>query len=201
MELVKESIEQAHQPNDPGYLLVDSTTALCKALIVARHEPKALGSMQACAMAYQAGAAPYVGQYISHLSNLPSPWPVLGSADAQTFGERTFLDASALDLALTELFGKGSSELAASKALGGVVQRCMDSYVCHLVLAMTATPEAIALVAALRLLSMIEQVANVGAAPLSERAIAAMQRAHVVLPTQIFPLPQDREDFEITSTD
>lgn len=201
MELVKEPILQGHHTNDPRFLHIDSTTALCKALIIARSERTALVSMRACAMVYQTGAAPYVGQYISHLSNLPLPWSVLGSAAAQTFGERTFLDASALDLALTELFGEDSSALASSNALDGVVRRCMDSYVCHLVLAMTAGPEANALAAALRLLRLVEQVANMGAQPLSERAIAAMQRAHIVLPTQIFPLPQGREDSEITSND
>ena len=191
MELVKTSVLQGHHTNDPRYLPIDSTTALCKALIAARSEPTALASMQACAMAYQAGMAPYVGQYVSHLSSLPLPWSVLGGAAAQTFGERVFSDASSLDLALTELFGESPAALATGDALGHVVRRCMDSYVCHLVLDMTARPETSALLAALRLLSLVEQVANVGIQPLPAHVIAAMQRAHVVLPTQIFPLPQD----------
>jgi hypothetical protein len=201
MELVKELSLQGHHTNDPRYLPVDSTTALCKALIAARSEPSALVSMRACAMAYQTGAAPYLGQYIPHLSSLPLPWSVLGSVAAQTFGERTFSGASALEPALTELFGESPSALAAGNTLDGVVRRCTDSYVCLLVLAMTAGPEVKALVAALRLLSLVERAANMGTQPLSEHAIVAMQRAHVVLPTQIFPLPQDREDPEITSND
>jgi hypothetical protein len=54
----------------------------------------------------------------------------------------------------------------------------------------TAGPEASTLIGALRLLSLVEQVANMGTRPLPEQAIAALQRARVVLPAPIFPLPQ-----------